>query len=285
MTYTTFVDCNSLAEHLDDPAWVIVDCRFELSDPSWGFEEYQVLHIPGAVYADLNHDLSGSITADTGRHPMPDMPQFAALLGRLGITPASQVVVYDATSGAFAARLWWLLRYIRHQKVAVLNGGLGIWNKENRPLESGITSRPAAPAYPLPDSFDETSLASTADVERIRLDPAWKLIDARIADRFAGRVEPIDPIAGRIPGAVNRFHGADLDQQGKVKSAQFLRQEFLDLLGGVPAHRAVLYCGSGVTSCLHLVAMQYAGLPSARLYLGSFSQWIRDPSRPIAKDG
>jgi thiosulfate/3-mercaptopyruvate sulfurtransferase len=277
--YTNLVSPEILAEHLDDPAWVVVDCRFDLGNWSWGKSEYSRQHIPGAVYADLNLDLAAPVTPQTGRHPLPGEEALVQLFSRMGIVEKTQVVGYDQNGGAFAARLWWMLRSMQHSSVAVLDGGFPGWLALDLPTRSGIESR--APAR-FQGKLQQEKYVDADTVDQIRLDPGYRLIDARSAPRFLGEEELIDPVAGRIPGAVHRFHGDNLDKNGKLLPPGVLRQQFLDLLGSVPPQKAVVYCGSGVTSAHHLLAMDYAGLPGARLYTGSWSEWIRDPERPIA---
>jgi thiosulfate/3-mercaptopyruvate sulfurtransferase len=280
MQYTTIIPTEILATHLGDPDWVIIDCRFDLLKPEWGLAEYQAAHIPGAVYANLNRDLSGLVTSQTGRHPLPEPAEMVACFSAWGISKDSQVVVYDTSGGSLAARLWWLLRYFDHQTVAVLDGSFQKWVRESRPTRAGIETRPASifEGKPKPGLW-----VTTSEVELIRRNPAYRLIDARAASRFNGEEEFIDPISGHIPGAINRFYSENLDSDGNFLPPARLKAEFEALLAGVPADRAIVYCGSGVTSCHHLVAMEYAGLDSALLYPGSWSEWIRDPNRPIQK--
>ncbi|NLG99411.1 MAG: sulfurtransferase [Chloroflexi bacterium] len=276
---STIISTEDLEKRLTDPDWVIVDCRFDLSNPDWGFAEYQKSHIPGAVYAHLDRDLSGPAGKETGRHPLPDLELFASRLGSWGIGAGKQVVVYDTNGGAYAARLWWMLRFLGHPAAAVLDGGFPKWQQEGRPVRAGVEQRAPAQFSPQPD----WGMVVTADeVEQIRRSPDHRLIDARAPERFRGEVEPIDPVAGHIPGAVNRFHGSNLSPDGALLPAGTLRSQFMDLLGGVPPQNAVVYCGSGVTSCHHLLAMEIAGLPGARLYAGSWSEWITDRTRPTA---
>ena len=280
MKYTTIIKPEILFSHLNDPEWVIVDCRFDLMDPDWGFTEYQELHIPGAVYAHLDKDLAGSKTALTGRHPLPDTEIFIKKLSSWGINKAKQVIVYDTVGGAFAARLWWMLRTFGHAKVAVLDGGLPKWINQKYPVIGGVENNE-------PEIFsgnlDTAQFVSTEDVFQKINSENFLLIDARNQERFAGINEPIDPVAGHIPGAVNRFHTLNLNQDLTMKSGQDLKQEFRALMSTFPADKTIVYCGSGVTSCHHLLAMEYAGIKGARLYLGSWSEWIRDPARPIIK--
>ncbi len=278
-SYSTILSTDVLSTHFDDPNWLIFDCRFDLQNPPWGNIDYQRNHIPGAIFADLERALSGDRTLHTGRHPLPDPLRFAEKLSGWGVSNASQVVVYDTVGGAFAARLWWMLRWLGHDRVAILDGGFGKWVREGRLTRSGIESRPPAAFVP---RLRPESVLDAAAVDRLRQDPSSRLIDARSAIRYRGEQEPIDPIAGHIPGAVNRFHGDNLTPEGTFLPPDTLRARFEELLAGVPPERAVFYCGSGVTSCHHLVAMLYAGLPMGRLYPGSWSEWIRDPARPIA---
>lgn len=276
MPFSSLISTDVLASHLADSNWIIIDCRFDLSKPQWGFEDYQRAHIPGAVYAHLDNDLSGPKTPLTGRHPLPEQQVFIEKLSRWGIEKGKQVVVYDTTSGSFAVRLWWLLRLYGFADAAVLDGGFAKWMAEDQPTSNGIeVHRPAH----FTGQFHPEMIADEEEVERIRQDPHWKLIDARAAERYRGEVEPLDPVAGHIPGAVNRFHGLNLDTSGTLKSSGQLRQDFSDLLDGVPPENVVVYCGSGVTSIHHLLAMEQAGMKGARIYPGSWSQWIRDPKR------
>ena len=278
-SYTTLISPSDLFAHHSEPDWAILDCRFDLKDPAWGEAAYRQGHISGAVYAHLDRDLSGPRTADNGRHPLPPVEAIAARLSDWGISGSTQVVVYDQVGGAYAARLWWLLRFLGHNAVAVLNGGLPAWQSAGYPLVAGVETRPTADFHPNPHG---DMLVTTAEIERLHTDPAYRLIDARAAERFRGEVEPIDPVAGHIPGALNRFHGQNLAKTGQFLAPQVLRRQFSDLLGPLPPENAVVYCGSGVTSCHHLLAMEHAGLPGARLYLGSWSEWITDPKRPIS---
>jgi thiosulfate/3-mercaptopyruvate sulfurtransferase len=276
--YEDIIETSTLAEHLNDPAWVIFDCRFDLMNPSWGEAEYKKAHIPTATYAHLDHDLAGPITAATGRHPLPDPVVFAQRLSGWGVENGKQVIVYDNAGGGFAARLWWMLKYYGHSAVAVLNGGYAKYTVEGRPLETQITSRPAGHFLP---RINPTMLVDAVQVNLLRQDPAYKLIDARAEARFQGIEEPIDPVAGHIPGAINRFHGQNLTPDGTLLHLDELRWQFSSLIGDTPPDHVVVYCGSGVTSCHHLLAMHSIGLGMPRLYAGSWSEWIRDPNHPI----
>jgi thiosulfate/3-mercaptopyruvate sulfurtransferase len=278
--YTLLIETTELSAHLQDPTWAVIDCRFDLTKPDWGFADYQNGHIPGAVYAHLDHDLAGQITSQTGRHPLPSLEEMAARFSSWGIGPDTQVVIYDTTGGSFAGRLWWMLRFCGHQRVALLNGGLRGWLATGLPLTNGIEQHTPAVFISKPDY---SMMASITDVERYRQDPAYKLIDARAAERFRGELEPIDPVAGHIPGAINRFHGRNLGPEGTFLPISELMNEFTTLLGDTPAERTIVYCGSGVTSCHHIIAMELAGRKGVKLYPGSWSEWIRDPDRPVAK--
>jgi thiosulfate/3-mercaptopyruvate sulfurtransferase len=264
----TLVSTDLLAAHLDE--WAIVDCRFDLHQPSWGLDQYRAAHVPGAVYASLDADLSGPRTGRNGRHPLPAVDSLAATVGRLGIGNGTGVVAYDQDAGAYASRLWWSLRYLGHDRVAVLDGGWAKWVREGRPVRGGDERRPSRTfaAAPRPGM-----LATLEDVETSLGDGATLLVDARAPERFEGRVEPLDPVAGHIPGAVNHFYRWNLADDGTMLEAGALRERFTALLGGRSPERAVMYCGSGVTACHNLLAMAHAGLPGARLYAGSWSEW------------
>ena len=274
--HTTLVSSDLLARHLDD--WAIVDCRFDLQNEHWGRDEYRSAHIPGAVYASLNDDLSGARTGTNGRHPIPEVDALAATLGRLGITRSTQVVAYDQDAGSYASRLWWLLRYAGHDAVAVLDGGWAKWVREGRPTRAGEESRPQA-RY---DAAARPALrVDVADVTARLDDVSLVLIDARAQERFEGRSETIDRVAGHIPGAANHFFKQNLGADGTMLPPDAVRANFEHILGGQRAERVVMYCGSGVTACHNLLAMEHAGLPGARLYVGSWSEWSSDPSRPV----
>lgn len=280
-TFDLIIQAEELFRHLHDPDYVIVDCRTNLSDPGWGQKDYTLNHILGAVYADLNLDLSGPRTALTGRHPIPSKEQMEAVFSRLGINSASQVVVYDTTSGSFAGRCWFLLKYCGHEKVALLDGGFNHWRDRGYPTETG-TNVNAAREFVA--ELHSDMLVTTSQVENLRLDPHWRLIDARAPERYAGISEPIDPVAGHIHGALNRFHELNLTAEGVFKSPSHLKEEFSPLLLPDAPENTILYCGSGVTSIHDLIAMKLAGLPTPRLYAGSWSEWIRDPKHPITAE-
>lgn len=278
MIYTTLIKPAELETHIGDPDWVIVDCRFDLMKPDWGFSAYQMAHIPGSIYAHMDHDLSGPRTAVSGRHPLPDVDQFTDLLSRWGIDSTKQVIVLDTSAGAYSVRLWWMLKHLGHPAAAVLDGGFPAWAKEIHRVNSGVEENSFVKCD-LGGGFD--GMMTTTQVQEILFNPDWCLIDARAPERFRGEQEPIDPIAGHIPGATNCPYTANLSSKGCMLPAGELRSQFMTLLGGIPPEQTVVYCGSGVSSCFHLLAMEIAGLPGAKLYAGSWSEWIRDPNRPI----
>jgi thiosulfate/3-mercaptopyruvate sulfurtransferase len=277
--FTTIVSTETLAAHLDSER-VIVDCRFDLQNEQWGREQYLASHIPGAVYASLSHDMAGARTGSNGRHPLPSLEALSSTLGRLGIRRGTQVIAYDQDSGMYASRLWWLLRYAGHDAVAVLDGGWAKWVRENRPTRSGEEVRRPATfvAEPRPE------MAIGVDEVTAQLgDPTTLLVDARAPERFEGRTEPIDRVPGHIPGAVNHHYRSNADDDFTLLSPEELRERFLNVLGSHVPSQVVMYCGSGVTACHNLLAMTHAGLPGARLYAGSWSEWSADPARPVEK--
>ncbi|MBV8783394.1 MAG: sulfurtransferase [Gammaproteobacteria bacterium] len=281
----TLIDVQQLRAHLDAPDWAIIDCRFELPRPEWGAAAYAAGHIPGALYAHLEHDLSGPRRAGTGRHPLPEVARFAATCSRFGIDAQVQVIAYDQGSGAYAARLWWLLRWVGHRRVAVLDGGLAAWQRAGLPLSEAPATRAARQFVPQPQP---QHLSTTADIEAALESGALTrgetlLIDARSAERFAGQNETIDPVAGHVPGARNHPFTANHDAAGHFLPPAELRRRLQHTLGDVAATQAIVMCGSGVTACHNLLALEAAGLPGARLYAGSWSEWITAPARPVAR--
>jgi thiosulfate/3-mercaptopyruvate sulfurtransferase len=277
--YTTLIEPAQLATLLSDSNVAVIDCRHELSKPDWGAQVYAQGHIPDAVHASLDRDLSGPIGPGTGRHPLPSVEAFAMTLGRWGIDDGVQVVAYDQGPGAYGARLWWMLRWVGHQRIAVLNGGFAAWQKAGLP----VTTDPGVRAVRrfLPRASNAMSV-TTAELEQSLSSKNTVLIDARGADRFAGENETIDPIAGHVPGALNRPFTLNLDADSRFLPPEALRRSFSDVTGS-DAQNVVSMCGSGVTACHNLLAMEIAGLDGARLYPGSWSEWIRDPHRPIAR--
>ena len=280
MAFRTLISTAVLASHVDDPAFAIVDCRAKLDDLEWGAREHARSHIPGAVHADLTHDLSGPKHGTNGRHPLPDPQALAHFFGRMGIASGVQVVAYDQENGMFASRLWWLLRWLGHDAVAVLDGGFKQWTAEQRAVESGAVARAAR-------TFDGSAHAGMAvDAASIaaRLGAGGpRLVDARAPERYRGDTEPIDKVGGHIPGARNHFFQWNLDEQGLFRTPEALRAKIAETIGDVPADQIVCYCGSGVTACHNLLALEHAGLPGAKLYAGSWSEWSSDPKRPIEK--
>lgn len=280
MPHATLVDCDTLAGHLQDPAWVVFDCRHDLARPDAGQAAWRVGHVPGARFLHLDHDLAAPPTGRNGRHPLPAPEDFARTLRRHGVNAASQVIAYDDAGGMFAARLWWMLRWLGHEAVAVLDGGWKDW------LARGLPVSDAAPS-PQPGDFiarprPATALDCAGVLAGLR-DPRLLILDARAEDRYRGENETLDPVGGHIPGAWNRFFRHNLDAQGRFKPAAELRREFTGLLGEHPPSAVVHQCGSGVTACHNLLAMEIAALPGSRLFPGSWSEWCADPARPVAR--
>jgi len=281
MPFTTLISAAELRQHLNDPTFLIFDCRGDLSAPKAGAAAFASGHIAGAQYANLDMDLSDKTAGPNGefrgRHPLPAAAQFIETLRHWGGEPDSQVVVYDAHGGMFASRLWWMLRWIGHAQVALLDGGLPAWLAEGGTLTTTTVSRPRG------SISLHASLTPVVSLEEVvaNLGSAKRLvIDARAADRFRGENETIDPVAGHIPGAKNRFFKDNLQASGLYKPAEQLRQEFQALIDSPEA--TIMQCGSGASACQNLLAMEIAGLPGAALYPGSWSEWSADPSRPVA---
>lgn len=281
MNYTTLISTDALAAHFADPNLVIVDCRYNLTDTDAGANAYRTAHVPGAFFLDLDRDLSGPKSGKNGRHPLPDIAVLAAALGRIGIDADRQVVAYDQNGGMWASRLWWMLQWLGHVRVAVLDGGLDKWIAERRALSSELPVAQATtfvPQQPRPT-------ASAQEIQQHLGDGTLTVLDARAPERYRGDIEPIDPVAGHIPGAINRPYAANLTPQGAFKSAEALRYEFEAQLAGRTPASIVHQCGSGVTACHNLLAMAIAGMPGSRLYPGSWSEWSSDVSRPVARGG
>ena len=279
MAFSTLLSTADLAAHLSDPDWAIVDCRFDLADTGWGEQQYRAAHIRGALYAHLDRDLSGPKTGTNGRHPLPDIDQFKARLGEWGIGPGVQVAAYDQDTGMWASRLWWMLRHLGHEAAAVLDGGLAKWVREGRETRSGEEHR--ALTVFVGSSRPEMVLIPD-DIERWRLDPGHLVVDARAPERYRGEQEPIDPVAGHIPGAVNYFNKNNHNPDGTFLPSERLRAQWLARLGAVPPTKVATYCGSGVAAAHNLLAMEHAGLSGGKLYPGSWSEWCADPKRPLA---
>jgi thiosulfate/3-mercaptopyruvate sulfurtransferase len=277
MNYTALVQAAELATYLDDPRWVIFDCRHDLANTEAGRRAYREGHIPGARFAHLDEDLSGAKTGKNGRHPLPGAEDFSSWLGKMGVDEAKQVVAYDASGAAFASRLWWMLKWLGHVRVAVLDGGYKFWIAQKLPVTTELPKIQSTAFRPIVQN-----LAVDAKYVESHLDhDHCVVVDARSPERFRGQNETLDPVGGHIPGARNRFFMNNLDEQGKFKTAEILRAEFAQATGNVPAQDVVHQCGSGVTACQSLLAMEIAGLQGSRLYPGSWSEWCSDPLRPI----
>ena len=278
--FTTFVDPRDLLPHLGDPNWAVVDCRFKLDDTEAGRRAYLDAHIPGAIYADLDRDLSGRKTGRNGRHPLPDPDTLRRAFSAMGISESTQVIAYDDMNGGLAAaRAWWLLRYVGHRFAAVLNGSWQSWVAAQYPVRSGEESREAAQfiGHPHPQM-----IVGADSVSSLAASPDWAIIDSRSAVRYRGDEEPLDPIAGHIPGARNYDWQNNFDSSGRLLPPDQLREQMQKILGGAPPEQAVYYCGSGVTSAFNVLVMEAVGLTGAKLYPGSWSEWCSDPARPIA---
>jgi thiosulfate/3-mercaptopyruvate sulfurtransferase len=279
MIYKTLVSAATLQQNLNSPDWAIVDCRFSLSDAEAGAYAYRSGHIPNARYAHLDKDLSSAITRHTGRHPLPDFRLLIKKLGAWGITNNDQIVAYDDAGGAFAGRLWWLLRCLGHEHVAVLDGGIKNWRQLGLPV---TTTLPVVKPATFRSYLNPTCWLNALQVQNGLAQRAICLIDARTPERYRGEQEPIDPVAGHIPHALNRPFQFNLDNSGLFLSAAQLRAQFSRIIGDTPPEHVVHTCGSGVTACHNLLAMEHAGLTGSKLYAGSWSEWIRDKNRPIA---
>jgi len=278
--HTTYIAVEDAASHLNHPDWVFIDCRFSMDQPTLKEQEYGRSHLPGAHYAHLERDLSNpEQMGKAGRHPLPDFEALVSNFSKWGIDPTVQVVAYDDGSGAMAARLWWILRWMGHDAVAVLDGGWNAWNRAGLPLSAEIPE-------PSPRSFQMNPrhewLLRANEVDAVRNRSEVCMIDARSRERFRGENETLDPVAGHIPGALSFPCTENLDAEGKVISVEALCRRFEQVLEGRSPDRLISYCGSGVTACLNLLALKHSGLGNGRLYAGSWSEWITDPARPVA---
>ena len=280
--YTTLISTADLAAHAGDSSFVVCDVRHDLGQPdTWGEAQYRRAHIPSARFVYMDGDLSAPKTGTNGRHPLPSVEACAALFGRLGIDGSKQVVAYDQGPGTYAARMWWMLRWLGHRASAVLDGGFAVWEREGR---AATTSVPTV----APVSFVARPTVPAVDVAAVAANlsaPSMLLVDARGRERFRGDVEPIDKVAGHIPGSINRPYTDNMTADGHFKPAAALRADFAELLGDRAPTTVVHSCGSGVTACHNLLAMEHAGLGGTRLYAGSWSEWSADPTRPIARGG
>ncbi|HJV05689.1 MAG TPA: sulfurtransferase [Chromobacteriaceae bacterium] len=278
--YTTLISAEQL-QSLGNQNVVILDCRFQLTDPDYGLAAYEAGHIPNAHHRHLDYHLSGVKTGSNGRHPLPDGQRLAVDFGALGITPEVQVVTYDDAGGMFAARAWWLLRWLGHEAVAVLDGGMAAWLAAGGALSTDAAHRSTC-RFPIRNTLAEVVLAD--EVLANIAEPAFTLVDARSPERFRGEGENMDPVGGHIPGARNRFFMNNLQENGTFKPAAQLCAEWQQLLGPVANGREVVHqCGSGVTACVNLLSMEHAGLTGSRLYAGSWSEWCSDPARPVER--
>jgi thiosulfate/3-mercaptopyruvate sulfurtransferase len=279
MPYTTLISCADAHTQIYNPAWRFFDCRFDLMKPDSGQEQYRADHIPGATYVHLNEDLSSPIGPRTGRHPLPDVNALATKLCQWGVGDETQVVVYDNDIGMFASRMWWLLRWLGHEKVAVLDGGYQAWKAQGQPVTAEVKQyQPASFTLRLQEGWTVTTheiiaLEQEGDV----------LLDARAPERYRGEVEPIDPVAGHIPGALNYPLTNNIDEDGLFKEDACIRTQLGGVIGETGAPQVIHYCGSGVSACHNILAMEHAGMHGSKLYAGSWSEWIRDPVRRVEK--
>lgn len=278
--FSTIVSTEALAQHLTDPNWVVIDCRFTLTETEAGRAAYAQGHLPGARYAHLDEDLSGSKSGRNGRHPLPEVQAFAQKLGAWGVDNRTQVVVYDDSFGAMAVRLWWMLRWLGHDAVALLDGGLPKWRREKRAWSAEL---PQVMPKVFQARLRPEMRVDAAAVLNAAHEPARLILDARPEMRFIGEIEPLDLVAGHVPGAKNVPFDDNLDMDGTLLSVEELRAQYADFLEGKAPDQVIHMCGSGVTACHNLLAMEIAGLPGGKLYAGSWSEWIADPSHPVAK--
>lgn len=279
MDYTTIISAQQLAEIIHNDDVRVFDCRFALKDPQGGLKNYLAGHIPGAQFADMDTQLSSPMTETSGRHPLPAADTFLAQLRAWGVSNSTQLIAYDDISGAFAARLWWLMRWMGHTRVAVLDGGLQKWTESGQPLsqeEASYSKGDFSGRANLDWVIDINSVCTELDADNITL------IDARAADRFTGKDQKTDPVPGHVPGAINLPFGGNLTKQGVFEAPQVIRKRFESLVEAKSVDQVVNMCGSGVTACHNLLALEIAGFPPSKLFVGSWSQWIRDTSRPVA---
>ena len=276
------INTENLFKHRHDPDWVIFDCRHDLFDPGKGERQYREGHIPGAHFANIDTDLSGDKTGSNGRHPLPSPAAFSAFLARHGVSNTSTIVAYDDVGGQFASRLWWMARWIGLTKIFLLDGGIPKWIAEGRALATDV---PAPSPAPLRGNANPLMVWSATELAAHIEDANISVIDARAAERYRGEVEPIDPVAGHIPGALNRFYKANLNADLTFRAADEIKDEFAKLINDQSSANVVHYCGSGVTACANIFAMEYAGLPGSKLFAGSWSEWVSDPARPVVTQG
>ncbi|MDB6093312.1 MAG: sulfurtransferase [Verrucomicrobia bacterium] len=270
-----------LRAHLNDPTWIVFDCRHDLMTPARGAALYRENHIPGACFAPVDTALSGTKNGRNGRHPLPLPEAFAAFLGQQGVTAATQLVAYDDAGGQYSARFWWMARWIGLERVAVLDGGLAKWLADGFPVTTEVPQSRAGGGFTV--KLNAGQLANVDEVATRSKSGSGLVIDARTPERFRGEVEPVDPVAGRIPGAKNRPFKTNLNANLTMRPAAELRLEFESLIDGREPSEVIHQCGSGITACANLLAMEHAGLKGSKLYAGSWSEWIADPSRAIAR--
>ena len=279
MSFNTLISASALATHLTDANWIVCDCRHDLTNYESGRRAYAEAHLPGARFLHLDEDLSGPKTGINGRHPLPHPITFTLRLAALGIDNNTQVVAYDSMGGVYASRLWWMLRWVGHKNAAVLDGGIDAWVKAKQPVSAELPAIKPVRYNPNPSS----QLAVSANEVAANLDhQTLRVVDARSPDRFRGENETLDPVAGHIPGATNRFFKSNLTEDGCFKPADTLKQEFAAVLDTHAPNSVVHQCGSGVTACHNLLAMEVAGLSGSRLFPGSWSEWVSDRKRPVA---
>lgn len=284
MSFETLISTGDLADNLATPNWVVVDCRFSLADTGSGARQYTEGHIPGSIYAHLDQDLSSPVVpGETGRHPLPTVDDAVHLFSSWGVTRDSQVVVLDDMGGAIAARLWWMFKWLGHDAAAVLDGGWVRWVAEGRPVSQEPPSPLRTKAQGFSPRLCPERMCSTEEIEALRLSPEHRLLDAREEVRFRGESEPIDAVAGHIPGAVSVPYAGNMGPEGTFKQASELRSRYSRILDAVPIENVVCYCGSGVTAAHDLLALAHAGFGMGRMYAGSWSEWITDPSRPVGR--
>lgn len=277
MSYTTLISCADTFTKLDNPGWRFFDCRFDLMNPDSGRQQFLAGHLPNAHYVHLDEDLSSPVTPTSGRHPLPDINELADKLSRWGVSSNTQVIAYDGGNGVSASRLWWLLRWLGHNEVAVMDGGFARWSALKLPISTELTQPVAAQFVP---HVQNDWVVDVDQIEQQRLSGDI-LLDARSAERFRGEVEPIDPIAGHIPSALNYPQGDNINSDGLFRDPEFLRKQITAVIGKHDANQVIHYCGSGVSACHNILAMEYAGLPGSKLYPGSWSEWIKDPNREV----
>ena len=280
MAFTTLIQVDELAANLDNPQFVIFDCRHELGNPAYGKQVYAQSHVSNAHFASVDNDLSAIPTGCNGRHPLPDIEPFAAWLDSMGVTDDTQVVGYDNAAGVYASRLWWMLKWLGHDRVAVLDGGWSAWSEAGQPVTADVPALLAAKFNAKPRDVNVDADYVLANLKS----PQMLVVDARSNDRFHGQNETMDPVGGHIPGAANRLFKTNVDERGFFRPPAELRGEFMALIGDTPVQNVVHQCGSGVSACHNLLAMEVAALTGSRLYPGSWSEWVADPARPIATD-